>query len=165
MNFKEIFSKRHAVRNYSSQPVEQAKLADILTAARLAPTAHNLQPQRLIIVQTGAGMTKLNKAANTYNAPLAIIIGVDTEQAWRRPNDGKSVADIDASIVTTYMMLQATELGLGSVWVGNFKVQILRQEFALAAQIEPMSILLIGYKADYKQTVTPKTQEIIINYY
>ncbi len=53
--------------------------------------------------------------------------------------------DIDASILTDHMMLQATELGLGTVWVCYFKPDVLREEFNLPANLEPINILVIGY--------------------
>ena len=53
--------------------------------------------------------------------------------------------EIDASILTDHMMLEATELGLGSVWIGCFKPDVLKEEFQLPKQLEPVSILAIGY--------------------
>ena len=49
------------------------------------------------------------------------------------------------SILTDHMMLQATELGLGTVWVCYFKPDVLREEFSLPANLEPINILVIGY--------------------
>jgi nitroreductase len=59
-------------------------------------------------------MKKLAAGAMTNGAPLAFIVCADTEKAFRRPMDGKSMSDIDASIVTDHMMLAATDLGLGT---------------------------------------------------
>ena len=97
----------------------------ILEAARVAPTAANLQPVRLIVVQEKEGLAKIEKAANIYNAPLAVIVCADHSTAWTRPFDKKQTGDIDASILTDHMMLQASELGLGTVWVCYFKPDIL----------------------------------------
>jgi len=55
--------------------------------------------------------------------------------------------DIDASIVTDHMMIQATELGLGTVWVCNFDPIVIKQEFKLPANVEPINILVVGYAA------------------
>ena len=57
----------------------------------------------------------------------------------------KQTGDIDASILTDHMMLQATELGLGSVWVCYFNPDILCREFELPEHLEPINILAIGY--------------------
>ena len=55
---------------------------------------------------------------------------------------------IDASILTDHMMLQATELGLGSVWICYFKPDVLRAEFSLPDHLEPVNILAIGYAGE-----------------
>ena len=65
-----------------------------------------------------------------------------------RPFDQKQTGDIDASILTDHMMLQATELGLGSVWVCYFKPDVLRREFGLPTNLEPVNILVIGYAGE-----------------
>lgn len=145
MNFLDNAKKRYSVRSYKSQKVEQEKLDLILEAARVAPTAANLQPVRLIVVQEKEGLAKIEKAANIYNAPLAVIVCADHSTAWTRPFDKKQTGDIDASILTDHMMLQASELGLGTVWVCYFKPDILSQEFNLPENLEPVNILVIGY--------------------
>lgn len=145
MDFLSLAKKRYTVRAYTSQKVEKEKLDSILETAHVAPTGGNCQPQRLIVVQSEEGLSKLGKSANIYNAPLAIIVCSDANVAWTRPFDGKQLTDIDASIVTDHMMMQATELGLGSVWVCYFKPDVLRKEFSITDNLEPVNILLIGY--------------------
>lgn len=145
MSFLDLARKRYAVRSFKPINVENIKLLKILEAGRVAPTAANRQPQRLIVLQDAASLQKVAKAANTYGAPLVIIVCGDKERVWKRPYDGKSVLDIDASIVTDHMMLQATELGLGSVWICYFDPEVLRREFDLPDNLEPVNILSIGY--------------------
>ena len=70
---------------------------------------------------------------------------LQTLELWKRPFDNKQTTDIDASIVTDHMMLEATELGLGTVWVCYFKPDIIKKEFELPDTLEPVNILLIGY--------------------
>ena len=147
MDFLELAKKRHSVRKYADKPVEEDKLQQILQAGRAAPTAVNFQPQRIIVVREKAGLDKLKKTAQVYDAPLAIIVCADHSVAWKRPFDGKNTVDIDASIVTDHMMLQATELGLGSVWICYFKPDILKEEFNIPDQVEPVNILAVGYVA------------------
>ena len=137
--------QRMSVRDYKETKVEPEKLEQILEAAHVAPTAANLQPIRLIAVQSEEGLAKISKAANIYGAPLAIIVCADHDKAWVRPFDQKQTGDIDASILTDHMMLQATELGLGTVWVCYFKPDVLHKEFDLPANLEPVNILVVGY--------------------
>ena len=145
MNFLSIAKSRYSVRNYNGKKVEKDKLNTILDAAHVAPTAANLQPVHLIVVQEEEGLSKIGKAANIYNAPLAIIVCSDHSKAWTRPFDNKQTVDIDASIITDHMMLAASEQGLGTVWVCYFKPDIIRNEFNLPDNLEPINILVIGY--------------------
>ena len=148
MEFSDIAKLRYSVRSYTSEKVEQEKLNKILEAAHVAPTAANLQPIRIIVVQEKNGLEKIAKATNIYNAPLALIICANTSKAWTRPFDSKNFSDIDAAILTDHMMLQATELGLGSVWIGYFKPDIIKKEFDIPEDFEPVNILAIGYPTE-----------------
>lgn len=145
MNFLNLAKKRYSVRSYTDKKVEKESLNLILEAAHVAPTAANRQPQHLIVVQEEEGMAKLGKAANIHGAPMAIIICSDSNTAWTRAYDQKKTTDIDASIVTDHMMLQAADLGLGSLWICHFDPALLRQEFSLPDSLEPINILAIGH--------------------
>ena len=145
MNFLEIAKKRYSVRSYSGRKVEQEKLDKILLAAHVAPTAATKQPVKLIVVQSDEGLNKIGKAADLYGAPLAIIVCCEHKKAWTRPFDKKQTVDIDASILTDHMMIEATELGLGSVWICYFKPDVIQKEFDLPDTLEPVNILAVGY--------------------
>lgn len=148
MDFLTLAKKRCSIRSYEDRKVEQEKLDKILEAAHAAPTAANRQPVKLLVVQSAEGIEKLGRAANIYGAPLAVVVCADHEKAWTRPFDHKQSTDIDASILTDHMMMEATELGLGSVWICYFKPDVLRDEFALPDKLEPVNILAIGYAAE-----------------
>lgn len=145
MDFITLAKQRCSIRSYKDRKVEQEKLDLILEAAHAAPTAANLQPVRILAVQSEEGLSRIGKAANIYGAPLAIIVCADHNKAWVRPFDRKQTGDIDASILTDHMMLQATALGLGSVWICYFKPDVLKAEFQLPDHLEPINILAIGY--------------------
>lgn len=145
MEFLELAKKRYSCRNYSNKAVEKEKLDKILEAAHVAPTGGNCQPQKLIVVKEKEGLEKIKKGANIYGAPTAIIICSNNEVAWERPFDGKKLTDIDASIVTDHMMLEATDLGLDTVWICYFKPDIIKKEFNIPDNFEVINILAIGY--------------------
>lgn len=147
MEFLELAKKRYSVRQYNNKAVEEEKLQKILEAGRIAPTAANHQPQRIIVVQSEEGLEKLSKATNLYGAPLALIVCGDHNEGWKRRYDGKDVTDIDVSIVTDHMMMEAEDLGLGSVWICYFDPEILKKEFNIPDHIEALNILVIGYAA------------------
>lgn len=141
----DTMKKRCSVRSYSDKKVEESKIMSILEAGRVAPTGANKQPYELLIIQSAEGLEKLSQGAKTFGAPLAIVVCGDKEKAWVRPADGLNLTQIDTSIVTDHMMLQATELGLGSVWMCYFKPEVLRDSLNIPDHLEPISILLLGY--------------------
>lgn len=155
MDFLSLAKKRYSVRSYTNQKVEQEKLDAILEAAHVAPTGGNCQPQHLIVVQSDEGLGKIQKATNIYNAPLAIIVCSDNTKTWMRPFDGKKMTDIDASIITDHMMLEATDLGLGSVWICYFHPEVLKAQFELPPNLEPINILALGYADTNKEEALP----------
>ena len=148
MSILDIAKKRYSVRPYKDKPVEKEKLDQILACAHAAPTAANLQPVKLLVVQDKERLKSIAKAGNIYNGPLAIIVCADHSKAWKRPFDNKKTTDIDAAVLTDHMMLQATELGLGTVWVCFFKPDVIKREFSLPDNLEPVNILAIGYGND-----------------
>ena len=145
MSVLDIAKKRFSVRKYANKSVEKEKLDKVLEAAHVAPTAANLQPIKLYVVQSKEGLAKVGKAANVYEAPVAIVVCADKSKAWKRPFDGMITTDIDASILTDHMMLEATEQGLGTVWICFFRAEVLKKELELPENLEPINILAVGY--------------------
>lgn len=120
MNFIELAKDRFSVREFSSIPVENEKIEKIHEAAKVAPTAVNYQPQKLYVIKSTEAMEKLAGCRNIFGAPLAVIICYDDTLSWKNSRDNGHSGEVDASIVTTHMMLQAWELGIGSYWIGAF---------------------------------------------
>lgn len=145
MSFLELAKQRYSVRDYLDKKIEEEKLQKILQSAHVAPTAANSQSVRLIVVKEKEGLDKISKAANIYHAPTAIIACSYADKAWERPFDGKISSDIDASILTAHIMMEATDLGIGSVWICRFKPDVIKEEFNLPDNLEPINILALGY--------------------
>ncbi|WP_368489716.1 nitroreductase family protein [Clostridium sp. BJN0013] len=120
----------------------------VLKAGLLAPTACNNQPQRILVIKNEEALAKIRKCTPYhFNAPVVLLICYDNSESWKRSFDGKDSGDIDASIVTTHLMLQASELGLGTTWVGHFDPAIIKKEFSLPDHIVPVALLPLGYPA------------------
>lgn len=145
MSILDIARKRYSVRKFKPDAVESDKLSIILETARVAPTGANRQPFKLLVIREQDNLSKIKNATKIYNAPLVIIILGEREDAWVRPYDGKNIVDIDTSIVTDHMMLQATELGIGSLWICYFKADVIKKEFNIPDNLEPISMLALGY--------------------
>ena len=156
MDFLKLAKKRYACRKYLSRQVEPEKLELILEAGRVAPTGANRQPQRLVVVQSKEGMERLARCTRDFGAPTAVIVCADTSEAWTRKYDGKNISDIDASIVTDHMMLAAASLGLDTLWICMFKPEAVREEFTLPANVEPVNILLIGWRRPGGRSQPPR---------
>ncbi|MDD5953097.1 MAG: nitroreductase family protein [Oscillospiraceae bacterium] len=145
MTFLDLAKKRYSCRSYSDRPVEPEVLKQILSAAHVAPTGANRQPQRLIVVQTKEAMEQLGKAANLHGAPMAIVVCADRDVVWTRECDHKQITDIDATIVTDHMMLAAADLGVDSVWICAFDPTIVRTAFQIPDHWDIVNILALGY--------------------
>ena len=106
----------------------------------------NKQPLRFVVINDREALEKVKKATScTYNSQCIIAICYQKEECWSRPFDGKLSGDIDASIACTSMMLEATELGIGSVWVMWFDNEKLKEEFSIPSTLEVSSLLVLGY--------------------
>lgn len=146
MRFQELAAKRYSVRAFKQAPIPKEVIERILMAGNAAPTAHNNQPQEIIVVHSQEGLAALKKCTEChYNAPLAFIVCYNKDKCWTRCYDHKNSGEIDASIVTTHMMLEATDLGIGSTWIMYFIPEAVRAEFALPDNVEPVAILIMGY--------------------
>lgn len=148
MNFLQLAKQRCTLRSFEEKPVEREKLEYILEASRVAPTACNRQPQRIIVVQETENIKKVQKAYNTFGSQCIMIICRDKRLSLIRPYDNKCSGDLDIGIITDHMMLAAREKGIGSVMVGLFNPEIICEEFCIPDYIEPVALLILGYPKD-----------------
>lgn len=147
MEYDAIICTRYSVRKYSDRPVEQEKLDRILEAGRIAPTAGNRQPQRIVVVQSEEAVEKMKRCTPChFNAPLLLLVCYDKSvENNNHYSDKRPYGQVDASIVLTHMMLEAHNLGLGSVWVGLFDPQLLRGYFRIPPHYEILGLMPMGY--------------------
>lgn len=150
MNFLDFAAKRYSVRDFAPTPIEDDKIQMILEAARLAPTACNYQPQKIYVLKSEKALAAARSVTRfLFNAPMAFMICVDDTQVWHSPMEpGYSTADMDGSIVCTHMMLEAWDLGIGSVWVRGFDSRELAKAFDLPEHIKPVCLLPVGYPSE-----------------
>lgn len=145
MEFLDLAKHRCTIRSFTDKGVEKEKLDYILESGRVAPSACNRQPQRIIVVQETANIQKVQKAYKTFGSTCIMIICRDTRDSLVRPFDNKCSGDLDIGIVADHMMLAAREKGIGSVMVGLFDPRIISSEFNLPGYIEPTALLILGY--------------------
>ncbi|MDE5896273.1 MAG: nitroreductase family protein [Clostridia bacterium] len=148
MDFLKLAEDRYSVRKFLDRPVESEKLELILQAGLVAPTACNKQPFRILAITQKEGLEKLQRCTRShFNAPAALLVCSHGEECWKRTYDGRPSGEIDASIVTTHMMLEAASLGIGSCWVMHFRPQAVREEFSVPDALDPVALLVMGYPA------------------
>lgn len=146
-DFESVIRNRTATRKFKDQNIEPEKINKILEAGRLAPTAKNLQPQKIYVAKSNEALAKIDKVSPCrYNAPVVLIVCSDKNIAWTK--DEYSTYEMDACIVATHMMLEATNVGVDNIWIEMFDKEALKKEFQLDDQVEPICLIPIGYKAD-----------------
>lgn len=146
MNFEEIIRKRTSVRKFSNKNLEQEKLDKILEAGRLAPTAKNNQPFKIYVVNSEDGLLKIDSASRCrYGAKTVLIVCGNKEDAYQKGD--YSTYEMDCCIVTTHMMLEATNIGVDNIWIESFDEKVLKESFNIPSEYIPVCLLPLGYKA------------------
>lgn len=148
MDLLTLAKQRCTTRGFTDKKIEKEDLNIILEAGRVAPSACNRQPQRIIVVEKPENIKKVEKAYRTFGSPCVLIVCQDKSDPLIRPFDGKCSGDLDIGIICDHMMLAAREHNIGSVMVGLFDPAIIRKEFGIPEHIEPTALLLLGYPSD-----------------
>jgi nitroreductase len=144
MTVTEAIEQRFSVRAYQAKPVEEPQLRQVLEAARLAPSGGNRQEWRFVVVRDAATRARLAQAACGQafvgQAPVVIAACAAEEPEPR-------AYPLDVSIAVAYMTLQATELGLGTCWIGAFHEAEVREVLGVPAEVRVVALLPLGYPA------------------
>lgn len=146
MEFTDVIKERYSCRRFSEKQVEPEKLDQVLEAGRIAPTAKNIQPVHIYVVQSPKGLEKIDKATTCrYGAPTCLVVTFNKGAAYKYPDGKTDSAAEDASIVATHMLLAAQNAGLATCWLNRFAPAPLAKDLALPAVEEILMILDLGY--------------------
>ena len=146
-NFLELAETRYSVRKYSREPVKQEDMDRILRAGQVAPTAANVQSHRIFVLQSEQALAKVKKVTRFhYNAPTVLLICENTAESYKAM-DGVDSGPVDAAIVTTHMMMEAFDIGVGTCWVRGFDENQVKAVFDLPEYLVPIAMLVMGYPA------------------
>lgn len=150
MEFTEVVKNRYSCKKFDEgKRVEEAKLAEILEAGRLAPTAKNLQEQRIYVVQSAEGLRKIDAITPCrYGAPTVLVVAFDTENTFTYPGGKRTGGVEDATIVATHMTLAAYNAGVDSCWINFFDPEVAAKELGLPENEEVVMLLDLGYAAE-----------------
>ena len=147
-SFLQLAAERYSLRKYDARAVEAEVLAQVLEAGRLAPTACNNQPQRVMLLDSAEQFEKIDACTRCrFGAPVVLMVCYDKDVCWKRSFDGASSGEVDAAIVTTHMMMAAQDLGLGTCWVMHFDAAKAAELFGLPENLVPAALLPVGYAA------------------
>ena len=151
MDVYEAIEKRKSIRAYVSKPVAKEVLVKLLEAARIAPSAGNIQPWHFIVVTNAEKRKELSKGAFAKflnDAPAVIVACGDTKASseWYA---------VDTSLALENIALAATGEGLGTCFVGSFKEETIKGALNIPQNLSVIAMLAVGYPAD-KEGLTTK---------
>ena len=159
MNVFTAISTRRSIRQYHPTPISDAQLSRILEAGRLAPSAANRQPWHFLVVTDAAVRQHMGRHVYQRDwfaeAPVILVVCVDPRDAWVR-DDGEAFGAIDATIALQTMILQATEEGLGTCWIGAFNEPAARRILHVPEPIRIIAMTPIGYAKEEKPPVSDR---------
>ena len=165
MEIKEVFQKRYSCRSYQDKPIPEEKLKSILEAAQLAPSAHNRQPYKFIVVKDKEKREKLAEAAaQSFIAEAPIIVaGVSLDPKEVMRNDVPTYA-VDLGIAMEHIALQATAEGLGTCWIGAFSQEKAKEILGISEEYKIVALMPVGYPADSLPPKKRKNLEELVSY-
>lgn len=149
--FTSLTSARISVRGYRPDPVPDDLLERILDTARMAPSAANRQPWRIVVAIERSLREAIHAAYPRewlLQAPVILAVCVDSSVAWTRAEDGWNAADTDGAILMTHLTLAAAAAGLGTCWIAAFSPDKLRSALNIPAGLRPYAITPLGFPAD-----------------
>jgi len=166
MEVFEAIKNRYSCRSYKAEPVPEKKLKKILEAARLAPSAHNEQEWKFIVVRDSKKRKKLAKTALSQDfiaeAPVVIVaVAIDPEHIL---SSGVPAYAVDLAIAIEHMALEAVEEGLGTCWIGAFDQEAVKKILKIPERCKVVALLPLGYPTGEPRPKSRKKLEEIISY-
>ncbi len=150
MTVLDAIRNRRSIRDFESRGIPESVVESLMDAIRLAPSAGNLQSRRFYFVFSPDVRKKLSRAALNQNfiarAPLVVVACLDRRIASRYGDRGVSlyaIQDVSASVMN--MMLAATEMELGTVWVGAFNEFEVFEILDMPDHLRPIALVPVGY--------------------
>lgn len=146
MEFSKVVAERFSCKKFDGRAVEPDKLAAILQAGRLAPTAKNLQEQRIYVVQSDEAIAKIDAVTRCrYGASTCLVVAFDRENVFTYPGGKRNSGIEDATIAATHLMLASANEGVDSCWINLFDPEEMARALDLPANEEVLMMLDLGY--------------------
>ncbi len=157
MDFAELIRQRQSVREYSDRPVERDKLDALVEAVRLAPSASNSQPWKVIFVDEPQLRGQVARATfskalsfNSFVLQAPVIAVLTQERPKVITQIGGRIKDkeyplIDIGVAAAHFCLQAAELGLGTCMIGWFQEQRIKDLLHIPKGTGVGLLITVGY--------------------
>ncbi len=165
MAMLDVIRKRYSCRTYEEKAVEQKKLDIIFEAARLAPSAKNLQDWRFVVVTEVSKRKELAAATNrpeVFEKAGVIIAACSTSDLVMKC--GQAAGPIDVAIALEHIALQATELGLGTCWIGSFDLEKVKGLLGVPEDVAVVELMALGYPGDEVTELNREAVDKIVCY-
>ena len=163
MDVKQAINLRKSIRSYLDKPIEPEKLDCILDAARMAPTASNQQSHKIITVTNPEMRQKMVAACNGQKmvgeAPVVLVVCANNQ---RDMSCGQPARVVDGCIALSFIMLQATELGLSTCWLGAFSEPAVRELLCVPDDYVIIAVTPLGYAAEEGRARTRNALETFV---
>lgn len=147
MDVMDAIQQRYSVRKYTPEGVEDEVLGRIMEAARLAPSASNVQEWRFVLVTDPNKRRALREAAQgqrfVEQAPVVIVACAETDE--RQMACGQYAYSIDVAIAMEHIALQAVNEGLGTCWIGAFNEEMAREVVGAPASVRVVQLMTLGH--------------------
>jgi len=149
-NLMKIIKQRRSIRAYREDDLSREDLNKLLEAARLAPSAGNLQAREFIVVKDANMKRQLSEAALGQffmtKAPIVLVGCANIGRSRRNYGDrGELYAVQDVTIAAAYIQLAAESIGLSTCWIGAFYEEKVRKLLELPLDIRAVLMLPVGY--------------------
>lgn len=141
MDVFEAIQERKSVRAYLATPVPKETVEKLLEAARIAPSAANIQPWHFIVVTDSEKRKVISKgpyAQFVTESPVVIVACGDTKASFKWHM-------VDVSIALENMVLAATAEGLGTCWIGGFYEDQVKKLLEIPEHLKVVALLAVGY--------------------
>jgi len=147
MELKEAIKKRQSIRDYQDKPVPEEKLTRVLEAARLAPSANNMQPWKFVVVTDSKRRQELARAANsqTFVGQAPMVIAAVATEPESIMSSGIPRYAVDVAIAVDHMTLAAVDEGLGTCWIGAFSQQKVKEILNIPDKYRVVALLPLGF--------------------
>ncbi|MCR5586701.1 MAG: nitroreductase family protein [Lachnospiraceae bacterium] len=149
MEFSKLVKERFSCKKYSDRKVEREVLNEILEAGRVAPTAKNLQEQKIFVIESEEKLKAFDTVCPCrYGAPTVLVVGFEKDNVFVYPGERKNSGDEDATIVATHMMLAATNAGVDNCWLNKLDPDEMVKALGLPENVDVVMALDLGYAAE-----------------